>query len=90
MAPSLQSQDTSLFSVGSADSKSQTQPSSLLFNMMKPPKRRPLRAVTPGDGFGVGRLGKDETDTASMLELYNTAVSMVLLQKIQKNSKEQR
>lgn len=75
MAPSLQSQDASLFSFGSADSKSETQSSSLLFNLMKPPKR-PLRAVTPGDGFGVGRLGGDETDTASMLKPLNTVISI--------------
>jgi DNA-dependent protein kinase catalytic subunit len=58
MAPSAQSQDPSSFNVGSGE----TQSSSLLFNLMKPPKR-PLRAVTPGDGFGVGRLGVDETDS---------------------------
>ena len=62
MAPSLQSQDPSSFTLGS----SETQGSSLLFNLMKPPKR-PLRAVTPGDGFGVGRLGVDETDSGSKL-----------------------
>ena len=62
MAPSLQSQDPSSFTVGT----SETQSSALLFNLMKPPKR-PLRTVTPGDGFGVGRLGVDETDSGSKL-----------------------
>ena len=62
MAPSLQSQDSPSFTLGSGGSAGETQPSSLLFNLMRPPKR-PLRA---GDGFGVGRLGVDETDSASM------------------------
>ena len=63
MAPSLQSQEPSLFTMGSAGGSGETQSSSLLFNLMRPPKR-PFRAVTPGDGFGMGRLGGDETDSA--------------------------
>lgn len=66
MAPSLQTQDPSLFTLGSVQSSPSDTQSSLLFKLgsMKPPKR-PLRAVTPGDGFGVGRLGKEEPDSGS-------------------------
>lgn len=68
MAPSLQTQDPSLFTLGTAGSaqSSETQSSSLLFKLgsMKPPKR-PLRTVTPGDGFGVGKLGREEPDSGS-------------------------
>lgn len=70
MAPSLQSMDPSLFTLGSSgaaqSTAGETQSSSLLFKLasMKPPKR-PLRAVIPGDGFGVGRLGTEETDSES-------------------------
>lgn len=68
MAPSLQTQDPSLFTLGTAGlaQSSETQSSSLLFKLgsMKPPKR-PLRAVTPGDGFGVGKLGREEADSGS-------------------------
>ena len=61
MAPSLQSLEPGSDSAGSGG---ETQSSSLLFNLMRPPKR-PLRAVRPGDGFGVGTLGRDEPDSPS-------------------------
>ena len=60
MAPSLQSLEPGSLAPSSGG---ETQSSSLLFNLMRPPKK-PLRAVRPGDGFGVGTLGTDETDSA--------------------------
>ena len=60
MAPSLQSLDPGSLSGGETQSSSS---SSLLFNLMRPP-RRPLRPVRAGDGFGVGTLGADQTDSA--------------------------
>ena len=71
MAPSLQSQEPGSFTVGSTGSvqsgSGETQASSLLFKLasMKPPKRS-LRTAMPGDGFGVGRLKTEETDSGSM------------------------
>ena len=65
MAPSVQSLDpSSSLAPDPSASATETQPSSLLFSLMRPPKR-PLRPVRPGDGFGVGRLGMDEPDSAS-------------------------
>ena len=65
MAPSLQSLEPSSLTMGSSGGSGETVSSSLLFSM-RPPKK-PLRAVIAGDGFDVGRLGTDETDSASML-----------------------
>ena len=64
MAPSLQSQDISftMGTSGTAGSQgtSESQQSSLLFSLakMKPPSRRPPRAV--GENFGKGRLKPDD------------------------------
>jgi DNA-dependent protein kinase catalytic subunit len=63
MAPSLQSLEPGSLAPASSG-ETQSSSSSLLFNLMRPP-RRPLRPVRAGDGFGVGTLGADQTDSAS-------------------------
>ena len=62
MAPSLQSLEPGSLAPASSG-ETQSSSSSLLFNLMRPP-RRPLRPVRAGDGFGVGTLGADQTDSA--------------------------
>ncbi|CAI8051260.1 DNA-dependent protein kinase catalytic subunit [Geodia barretti] len=64
MAPSLQSLEPGSLTPASGGETQSSSSSSLLFNPMRPP-RRPLRPVRAGDGFGVGTLGADQTDSAS-------------------------
>ena len=63
MAPSLQSLEPGSLTPASGGETQSSSSSSLLFNPMRPP-RRPLRPVRAGDGFGVGTLGADQTDSA--------------------------